>query len=633
MTPDGMVALPESSEGGRWQWMVKAFVLLAFAIVILGTTYVDTIHRLPPPKLAGGEKTSYDRMKRRANWVDGSLARLVEYEYRLRSKVRDYVSRPYASFMLRQLHEAGSDILYGDQGWMYLKDRVALPEAAAMRGMARSAAEHGALTRRLAGMGMRLVVIPLPRKAAVSGEFLPLGYRAHRELDEELIREFRRRGVEVVDLLPAWDLPGDEPVYQRRDTHWSSEGLRRSAQAAAEFLGELAPDGERLGRIQKGPDPGRPGAMYRLTNTKVRPSEMRYAEKAVQWVWMGNERATAGDSDARVALCGTSFSVRDVFATFLGHYMGQPVQSFSFPGQMPQFSLVEMLDERDEGAYPDLVLEEIPNHLVLARSTKEHWVVDRSTARVFSMSTPGRVLPIPLGRPIQLETVHTSKPVTTAKSQKVASVHPGWLAHCGGGGVEMAIDLKVLSGKGSLVLRSDHVTLDMPFQKGWRRYMLPILEAEAGSGGASLYVKPAARGQEVEFSVEGMALVSAVDMRTAAAGEILKPRFQGSRCTQELRFPARTLCSPQGTLLIETKVGAHKGVWHNLEVQVVSADGQRQQTFHFPKLRQGGWIVVVPGLLNGLELGKVTLTGEFRAKEKPSTWVTSANFVQVSGED
>ena len=632
MTAEGLVELPGHSKRGMTQGWVMAFVLISSAAIVLGTAYVDARYRLAKPKLVGSEKATYSRMTRNATWADGSLARLVEFHHRTRSRVREYVGRPYSSFMLRAFNEPGKELLYGKEGWMYLTDRVVLPDKPVEIGGARSAAEHAALTRRFAAAGVRLVVLPLPRKAAVSGEYLPLGFRAQREVDEALLLEFRKRGVEVIDLLPAWDVPGEEPVYQRRDTHWSTEGLRRSALATVEYLGLLAPEGQRYGEIKKGPERGRPGAMYRLTNTKVRPDEMRYAEKALQSIVVDGEPAKAGGQDASVVVCGTSFSVREVFATFLSHYLGEPIQSFDFRGESPQYSLAKMVAGRAESGLPAIIVEEIPNHLITGHSVNEKsWPLRKPAVELFAALGPKRVLPIRLSTEVLTKGTKLSHRLTTKRSHKVAMIPPGWVAHSGGGCVELAVDLKVQAGQGALVLQQGAMSCTMPCEGSWGRYMLPLIEGRPNADKINLYVKPIQGAKEVEFSVEGLSLVSTVDASTAAPVQIQVPTFLGKQCTQELDFLPGTVGTRQGTLLIETEEGA--GRWDDVEVTIENAAGDERQAFTFPMLRQGAWIVLVPGALSGQELGKVTLTGVHQGKGKARAWTSQARWMQVRGQD
>src|SRR5262249_25897044 len=74
----------------------------------------------------------------------------------------------------------------------------------------------------------------------------------------KLLADLARGGVEVVDLLPEFlaarsrDKRGEEPLYQRQDTHWTDRGLRLAADLVAKrikaypWYAELATHGRRF---------------------------------------------------------------------------------------------------------------------------------------------------------------------------------------------------------------------------------------------------------------------------------------------------------------------------------------------------------------------------------------------------
>ncbi len=628
MTAEGLVQIPEQPERNLGTRLVAIIVLVCTAIVLLGTAYLDYRYPLATPKLRGGEKVRYEQMKQNATWVDGSLARYIEHDYRLRSKVRNYLAEPYAGFLMRKLHETNSKVLLGNEGWMYYTDRVVLPPGPIDRGVVRAAAEQAALSRRFAALGMRLVAIPLIRKSVIAAEFLPRGYKGYREVDEAIITEFRKRGVETIDLFAEWEKPGPEPVYQRRDTHWSTEGLRRTALATADQIGRLAAESNRLGAIQVGPEQGPPGALYRINNTRALPSEMHFAEKAVQWISNGEEKLEPGTPAARYALCGTSFSEKGVFATFLSHYLGEPVYSIGLPGKPPQASLLHLLRMRARKTFPEIVFEEIPNYRLINHSNHaSSWYLGKDPVDIF-MEFPAKKV-IPLEVPTELldpgATLHTK--TSTQKNYRIIRIAPGWIGHSGGGVVELAIDLKLLSEQATLKLNHQIFRLQAPCKQGWGRYFLPLITPTPSAEETALYVSPVNGSKEIEFEVKSVALVSALDIGTAISAEVLPAKFKQTACTQELRLPSGTTLTPHGTLIIESELG--EGTWRDVQATVENSRGDQQQQFHFPLLRRGAWILVVPGSLTGQELGKITVTGNYNGKGRTDSWLTRARLLQV----
>ena len=67
------------------------------------------------------------------NLGDGSRARLIEYDLRLRSRVRRTVGPYYALALYRSLDETGQRVLAGKEGWLFLRGRAMLPEVTQRR--------------------------------------------------------------------------------------------------------------------------------------------------------------------------------------------------------------------------------------------------------------------------------------------------------------------------------------------------------------------------------------------------------------------------------------------------------------------------------------------------------------------
>jgi alginate O-acetyltransferase complex protein AlgJ len=100
--------------------------------------------------------------------------------------------------------------------------------------------------RELEAHDVDFLFVPVPAKEEIFPDAVdPAG----KELVGRVVNPYSRRflldlaqaGVEVVDLLPAFlsarasgEAPGQEPLYQHQDTHWTDRGLR----LAADIIGE-----------------------------------------------------------------------------------------------------------------------------------------------------------------------------------------------------------------------------------------------------------------------------------------------------------------------------------------------------------------------------------------------------------
>jgi len=101
----------------------------------------------------------------------------------------------------------------------------------------------------LQGLGVDFLLVPVPTKAEVFPDKLQ-GVRLRRgplpllnPYGRKFLLELNRAGVEVTDLLPAFlrarqegRKPGQEPLYQPQDTHWTDRGLRLAAKYIAERI-------------------------------------------------------------------------------------------------------------------------------------------------------------------------------------------------------------------------------------------------------------------------------------------------------------------------------------------------------------------------------------------------------------
>ena len=632
MTAEGLVELPEGKEAGVGNRVVAGFVLVCSALILLVTAYIDSQHPLDKPKLRGGERTRYNRMEKQAKWTNGSMARYIEHTYRIRSRVRDFLAKPYAGFLMRNLHETNAKVLFGSGGWMYWKDRVVLPEDPIGRGVARAAAEHAALARRFAALGVRLVAVPLPRKAVIGAEFLPHGFKGHREVDEAIITAFRARGVETIDLLETWSEPGPEPVYQRRDPHWSTEGIRRTALETTHQLGLLVDEESRMGTIRVGPDRGPEGAFYRINNTTPLESESQYAEKAALKVIEGGADLEVGSNEARIAVCGTSFTERDDFARFLSHYMNVRVQSIGLAGKPPQASLLRLLENRADHSLPEIVFEEIPNYQLVNHSKNPNsWNIGKPAVDLLVFHHPDRVVPLDIPVPILWKGIELKKSTLAKERTRLVRVPPGWIAHSGGGVVELAIELNLIGGRADLHLNHQVQRLSTSYRKKHARYFLPMITPTPNAESISLYFTPTKTSRQARFELGSVALVSSADSQTAIFSEVLPPVVEQNVCTQALRFPSSHTLSAQETLVIKTQDG--KGAWLDVQVAVENSTGDQVEEFRFSKLNKGGWIVVVPGSLQGQELGTVTVSAKFPGKANRLSMIADARLLLVRGND
>jgi hypothetical protein len=97
----------------------------------------------------------------------------------------------------------------------------------------------------LAAHGVDFLFVPVPTKEEIFPD--KVDPALHTEVgkvvnpfERKLLADLAREGVETVDLLPPLlaarargDKHGEEPLYQRQDTHWTDRGLRLAAELVA----------------------------------------------------------------------------------------------------------------------------------------------------------------------------------------------------------------------------------------------------------------------------------------------------------------------------------------------------------------------------------------------------------------
>ena len=149
----------------------------------------------------------------------------------------------------------GEPVVEGREGWLYLPAdlrALAVPDLAALSPGAGGEADPVPAIVDFASQvrkaGAELLLVPVPPKPLVYPEpLLPAGLVAGAgDLGAplaELFAELERRGVPVLDLLPALRAAkdaGGDPLYCRTDTHWSPRGIAVAAAAIAERVGRPA---------------------------------------------------------------------------------------------------------------------------------------------------------------------------------------------------------------------------------------------------------------------------------------------------------------------------------------------------------------------------------------------------------
>lgn len=167
-----------------------------------------------------------------------------------------------------------------------------------------------------------VLVVPPPRPVAdrarlLASEVAALGYdvAAADAGYEAMLEDLRASGVHVADVLgrARAGLGADEPFYLRRDIHWSSDGARIAAEAAAETIRGLPLAGslERRAFVTEPREVGDADeklgeALEKICDVDVPPER----ETFYRTTETDAEAGLFDDRPPEVVLVGTSFSHR-----------------------------------------------------------------------------------------------------------------------------------------------------------------------------------------------------------------------------------------------------------------------------------------------------------------------------------
>jgi hypothetical protein len=135
-------------------------------------------------------------------------------------------------------------------GWYFLAQELHAYAAGSLSAARRSALGDpleaiAAFSAMAATAGIRLLVVPVPGKIAIYPDQLDPAWSAQPRFDAEqaaFFQELRGRGVEVLDLLPAFVALRAQgtAAYCRQDSHWSPAGMQLAAAAIQRWMAAQA---------------------------------------------------------------------------------------------------------------------------------------------------------------------------------------------------------------------------------------------------------------------------------------------------------------------------------------------------------------------------------------------------------
>ncbi len=277
-------------------------------------------------------------------------------------------------------HAGNKGVVPGKDGWLFTDEEYetgvedAQILAAKLDWIQRTAAF-------LHGRGSRLIVVPVPAKARIYGQYLAKGKPLPQALEggyDAFTDAVRASRIDVVDLkAPMQLIAGTTPLFFKTDTHWTLAGARLAARTIAAYLSEL--DYPHLGSTIAcgGPAESFDGDLMRFVPTGFwRPRlglqretvlPCRFTQEIAQ---TDGQQALFGTHPIPFTLVGTSYSAipRWHFADFLREALQADVLNVADEGEGPFAPMLGYLKQLQAGdSVPPFVLWEIPERYLHKR--------------------------------------------------------------------------------------------------------------------------------------------------------------------------------------------------------------------------------------------------------------------------
>ncbi len=168
------------------------------------------------------------------------LDSMIRFEDRLEEEswVMEELLPPVQLFLTGVLGTGNEQVVPGRggrDGWLFYRPAVDSLLESGVRSDPRPALLD--LHRQLAERGIRMLVLPVPVKAAIHPEKLtsrPVRPPIRNASWEDFVRFLEREGIAVLDLAPA--LVRSPPQFLATDTHWTPDGMELAAKALADWI-------------------------------------------------------------------------------------------------------------------------------------------------------------------------------------------------------------------------------------------------------------------------------------------------------------------------------------------------------------------------------------------------------------
>ncbi|MCP4902702.1 MAG: hypothetical protein GY906_37540 [bacterium] len=607
----GLILADEKPPSGLLARFGYWLSIVVFAAGIFSALLVDSLGPVTPIKLRGEEARAEIKLRRDARVIDGSMARLIEHDLRMKSRIRRMVIGPYAWMLYRWMGHVKEGVILGDDGWLFLRNRVEVLVGEPDEAIALAVANVAALERRLGALGFEIYVLPVPRKCAVHADKLPARIDARPELDRLLIESLKQYGTPTADVMDTFMAELSEPAYHSLGSHWDDPAELAAAEAFARLAGIYVEPEERRSRIDSTPSPVDyvDTDLLEFAGVYFDPKIPESARRTVHVARLNVEGAEGQDLHlakeiGEIVVLGTSFTAQRRFPHYLSHYCDQWVWSGAKAGGRVDWVVAEFITQPEARKGMRKIFLEIPNHFLLGHT------VHSVSSGVFGVVAPPTVISVRDISPSEYSVAVGEILEVGPGGAVLVAVEGGKIAHAGDGTLairlrgETTADLKIHSTGGGTW------TLPTTWPANQKEVVLPLISAGTATGRIVLRVVPSDPS------------AGPTQVRLDAAEVVSEMRHTGS-LTQALSEPTRSEAGWQATVLFDGE-GVKVGDLAVLHVHLTGAEGLSGAvrlevraneasspglSAEFSGLDQADLIAVGLGPLRGQKVTAVSLVG------------------------
>ncbi len=627
---DGLIRLSPSAFDGRLGRFTARTLLAVFCVTLAGTGLVDTLFPAPAPKLAGAEAQEDQQLRHDARFADGTLAQLAEYDLRLRSRVRRTFAPPYALLLYKWFREVQGTALVGRERWLFLADRAVPPDRSTLELVSRGASALAALDRSLAQIGVRLVVVPVPRKAVVCKSWLPPGTDPRADIEPAFVDALRQRGVETVDLLPRLAEEAAWRLFDPNGSHWTLYCQTLAAKQIATQLDLIVALSQRTSVLRQ---MGRRRPEIDLLSAVGldSPAALEYFTPRLERAW-GVYDENGGRSDhvqpgamPAIAITGTSFTAKRQVTRFLEHFTDQPIWNAAEEGVNPLGPVGALLRDRSDEELPRILLCEVPVHAIFAKRPFD--VVGQLIADIEQRVGQADSLVIVPTERVRLPVQGSAQEIGNRKL--VAEIKGGFVAHDGNGVAHVRLTGKVSGGTLRIDALADAPTTIATWPAGTTQITLPLVSEEPFGG--LHYVLARGVDGEAQLTLERVDVVAPLDRNAVrnclvqdvepipasadAGGAPSDPngttgeQLSAASWSQNVVAPAGLVVPAHATLLL--KLAAPDALEGGLSIEVQSDDPSLPPlVMDIPHVRNQARILLGLDPFAGQRLASIQVRGE-----------------------